>query len=80
MKLNDTEKATLSNAIDQMNESLDKFIELYNEAEEDKEIIVFDEDVIKLIQAGKNSYGEEAITKKINNIVKEVLSLIAEQE
>ncbi|AST93079.1 atypical membrane-integrating protein (Mistic protein) [Sutcliffiella cohnii] len=80
MKLNDIEKTTLSNAIDQMNESLDKFIELYNEAEEDKEIITFDEEVVKLIQTGMDTYGEEAITKKINTIVKEVLSLITEQE
>ena len=63
-----------------MNESLDKFIELYNEAEEDKEIITFDEEVVKLIQTGMDTYGEEAITKKINTIVKEVLSLITEQE
>lgn len=74
------EKSTLSNAIDQMNESLDKFIELYNEAEEDKEIITFDEEVVKLIQTSMDTYGEEAITKRINTIVKEVLSLITEQE
>lgn len=74
------EKSTLSNAIDQMNESLDKFIELYNEAEEDKEIITFDEEAVKLIQTSMDTYGEEAITKRINTIVKEVLSLITEQE
>ncbi|WP_227521433.1 MULTISPECIES: atypical membrane-integrating protein (Mistic protein) [Bacillus] len=76
MKLNPDEKAKLSQAIDQMNESLDEFIELYNEAEEDKEVIVFDEEVMELVKLGKEAIGEEALTKKINSIIKEVLSFM----
>ena len=76
MKLNAGEKDKLSKAIDQMNESLDEFIELYNESEEDRDIIVFDEEVTELIKLGKETLGEEALTKRINAIIKEVLSFM----
>ncbi|MCA1321818.1 atypical membrane-integrating protein (Mistic protein) [Bacillus tianshenii] len=80
MKLKPDEKEALSDAIDQMNESLDRFIEFYNEAEADKAIIEFDEEVIELIQAGKEKFGESALTKKINLILKEVLSFVSDEE
>ncbi|WP_223701538.1 atypical membrane-integrating protein (Mistic protein) [Sutcliffiella deserti] len=76
MKLKPNEKDALSAAIDQMNESLDQFIEFYNESEEDKAIIEFDDEVIQLILAGKERFGEEALTKKINSLIKEVLSFL----
>jgi voltage-gated potassium channel len=77
MKLRPEEKNQLSEAIDKMNESLDRFIEFYNDSEEDRPIIEFDDEVISLIEAGKEKYGEEALTKKINSIIKEVLSFIS---
>ncbi|MGD6832656.1 atypical membrane-integrating protein (Mistic protein) [Sutcliffiella halmapala] len=80
MKLKPDEKEALSDAIDKMNESLDRFIEFYNEAEEDKAIIEYEDEVIALIQAGKEKYGESALTKKINLILKEVLSFVSDEE
>lgn len=80
MKLRQDEKEQLSDAIDKMNESLDRFIEFYNEAEDDKPIISFNDEVIQLIEAGKKKYGEEALNKKINSIVKEVLSFISSED
>lgn len=80
MKLKPNEKEALSEAIDQMNESLDRFIEFYNEAEEDKAIIELDDEVIALITSVKEKYGEDALTKKINLILKEVLSLVSDEE
>lgn len=80
MKLRQEEKEQLSEAIDKMNESLDRFIEFYNESEDDKPIISFNDEVTQLIEAGKQKYGEEALTQKINSIVKEVLSFISSEE
>jgi len=80
MKLKPDEKEALSDAIDKMNESLDRFIEFYNEAEEDKAIIELDDEVIALIEAGKEKYGESGLTKKINLILKEVLSFVSDEE
>ncbi|WP_078379237.1 atypical membrane-integrating protein (Mistic protein) [Sutcliffiella halmapala] len=80
MKLKPNEKVALSDAIDRMNEGLDQFIELYNEAEEDKAIIDFDEEVLQLLEAGKEKFGEAALTKRINTIIKEVLSFVSTEE
>ncbi|RSK28384.1 hypothetical protein EJF36_16765 [Bacillus sp. HMF5848] len=80
MKLSDVEKQALSDAIDKMNEGLDAFIGLYNESEEDKQLIVYDDDVTEIIQKAINRYGEDKIAKKINSIIREVLSLLASDE
>lgn len=80
MKLRQEEKEQLSEAIDRMNESLDSFIEFYNESEDDKPIISFNDEVIKLIENGKQKYGEEALNTKINAIVKEVLTFISAED
>lgn len=58
MKVNDQEKQALSEAIDKMNEGLDSFIQLYNEAEEDKPFINFNQETISIIEKAKNAYGE----------------------
>ncbi|MBE4907478.1 atypical membrane-integrating protein (Mistic protein) [Bacillus luteolus] len=80
MKLNEKEKQKLSESIDRMNEALDVFIEYYNESEEDKPLIEFEPEVIDAIEKAKSAYGEEETTKKINTIIKEVLSFIPKNE
>jgi hypothetical protein len=79
MKVNDKEKQALSDAIDKMNEGLDVFIQFYNESEEDKPIIEFDEEVISAIEKAKKTFGEEEITKRINSIIKEVLAFLPDK-
>ncbi len=76
MKVNDTEKKTLSVAIDNLNEGIDTFIQLYNEAEDDRPLIVFEEDTIHIIEKAKEAYGTEKIDERINNIIREILSLL----
>lgn len=80
MKLNEKEKQKLSESIDSMNEALDVFIEYYNESEEDKPLIEFEPEVIEAIEKAKSSYGEEETTKRINTIIKEILSFIPKNE
>ncbi|QFT90371.1 Membrane-integrating protein Mistic [Bacillus sp. THAF10] len=80
MKLSKEEKEQLSEAIDKMNESLDVFIEYYNESEDDTPIISFDEEVLSLLEAGKEKYGTEAFSQRINTIMKEVLSFISKED
>ncbi|MCA1032723.1 atypical membrane-integrating protein (Mistic protein) [Bacillus timonensis] len=80
MKLKDEDKNSFSEAIDKLNEGLDVVIGLYNDAEEDKPLIVFDEEVMVAIEKAKQTIGEEAITKKINTIIKEVLSFLPDME
>jgi hypothetical protein len=46
MKVNKTEKQTLSVAIDKVTEGLDEVIELYNNVEEDLPLIKFNEVVV----------------------------------
>ena len=76
VKYNKEDREKYSEAIDRMQEGLDSMIDLYNEAEDDEELIQYDEDVIAAIQKAKESFGEEFINQKINTIVKEVLSLM----
>jgi len=76
LKVNDQEKKALSEAIDRMNEGLDAFIELYNESEDDSELIEFQEETIQVIEKAIQAYGKEIVTNKINTIVKEVLSFL----
>ncbi|MBM7661376.1 acetate kinase [Bacillus mesophilus] len=76
MKVNEQEKTSLSDSIDKLNEGLDTIIQLYNEAEEDKSLIDFDDDTIHIIQSAKKAYGEKEIDERINKIIKEILSLL----
>ncbi|MBM6618737.1 atypical membrane-integrating protein (Mistic protein) [Bacillus suaedaesalsae] len=76
MKLHTQEKQTLSDAIDKLNEGLDSFIQLYNDAEEDKPLIEFDDEATTIIERAKKIYGNEEIDQRMNKIVKEILSLI----
>jgi hypothetical protein len=80
MKLNEIEKQKLSESIDRMNEALDVFIEYYNESDEDKPLIEFEPDVIEAIEKAKVAYGEVETTKRINTIIKEILSFIPKNE
>lgn len=76
MKVNDQEKQSLSDSIDKLNEGLDAIIQLYNEAEEDKSLIAFEDDTIEIIEKTKQAYGEKEIDERINKIIKEILSLL----
>ncbi|WP_416729363.1 hypothetical protein [Fictibacillus sp. JL2B1089] len=76
MKYNKEDREKYSEAIDRMQEGLDNMIDLYNEAEDDEELIQYDEEVIAAIRQAKESFGEDFINQKINTIVKEVLSLM----
>ncbi|MGA4718953.1 hypothetical protein [Fictibacillus nanhaiensis] len=76
MKYNKEDREKYSEAIDRMQEGLDTMIDLYNEAEDDEELIQYNEEVITAIRQAKESFGEDFINQKINTIVKEVLSLM----
>lgn len=76
LKYNKEDREKYSEAIDRMQEGLDSMIDLYNEAEDDVELIQYDEEVIAAIRQAKESFGEDFINQKINTIVKEVLSLM----
>ncbi|MEH7237280.1 atypical membrane-integrating protein (Mistic protein) [Bacillus sp. JJ1562] len=80
MKLNENEKKSLSDSIDKLNEGLDVVIQLYNEAEEDKPLIQFDEDVIDAIEKAKQTFGDEEITRRINTIIKEIFAFLPKDE
>ncbi|GGB46710.1 hypothetical protein GCM10007199_10160 [Fictibacillus barbaricus] len=76
VKYNKEDREKYSEAIDRMQEGLDSMIDLYNEAEDDEDLIQYDEDVITAIKKAKENFGDEFIDQKINTIVKEVLSLM----
>jgi hypothetical protein len=80
MKVNEIEKKSLSDSIDKLNEGLDVVIGLYNEAEEDKPIIKFDDEVITAIEKAKETYGEEEITRRINTIIKEIFAFLPKDD
>ncbi|ALC82179.1 MULTISPECIES: protein mistic [Bacillus] len=74
MNVSSKEQNLLSGAIDKMNEGLDAFIQLYNEAKIQKNNIEFDEDTLKVIEEAIEVHGKETIEKKLNRIVQEILS------
>lgn len=76
MKVSKEENKKLSDSIDQMQEALDVFIELYNQSEEDTFYVQLDNEVIELIQKAKNAFGQEMVNQKVNTIIKEVLSFL----
>lgn len=76
MKVSNDENQKLSDTIDQMQEALDVFIELYNQSEEDSFYVQLDEEVIELIKKAKHALGEDIVNQKVNTIMKEVLSFL----
>ncbi|MGM7684898.1 atypical membrane-integrating protein (Mistic protein) [Cytobacillus sp. Hm23] len=76
MKMTNDEKQVLSDTIDGLNEGLDSIIALYNESETDKPIIDFEDDVISAIEQAKEKYGDQNITDHLNNIMREILSMM----
>ncbi|MFE1243390.1 protein mistic [Fictibacillus sp. NPDC058756] len=76
VKYSKEDREKYSDAIDRMQEGLDSMIDLYNEAEDDKDLIQYEEDVISAIKRAKETFGSDFIDQKINTIVKEVLSLM----
>ncbi|MFS0863728.1 atypical membrane-integrating protein (Mistic protein) [Fredinandcohnia sp. 179-A 10B2 NHS] len=80
MKLNESEKKSLSDSIDKLNEGLDVVIQFYNEAEEDKPLIEFEQEVIEAIEKAKSTFGEEEITRRINNIIKEIFAFLPKDD
>ncbi|OAT82063.1 hypothetical protein A6P54_11210 [Bacillus sp. MKU004] len=63
-----------SDAIDKMQEGLEAMIELYNDMEEDTPFIDLEEGVLEDLEKAKRIYGEEYVSKKVNTILKEVLT------
>ncbi|MCH1625484.1 atypical membrane-integrating protein (Mistic protein) [Fredinandcohnia quinoae] len=80
MKLNETDKKTLSDSIDKLNEGLDAVIQLYNDSEVDKPIFEFESEVIEAIEKAKGTFGDEEITRRINTIIKEVLAFLPKED
>lgn len=76
MKVSKEENKKLSDSIDQMQEALDIFIDLYNQSEADTFHVKLDDEVIELIQKAKNAFGQEVVNQKVNAIIKEVLSFL----
>ncbi len=69
MKADEKENSQFSGALDVM-------IELFNNLEEDEPLISYTEENAGLIEKAKAQYGGEAIDKKINNIISEMLSFL----
>jgi Membrane-integrating protein Mistic len=63
-----------SDAIDKMQEGLEAMIELYNNLEEDTPFVNLEEGVLEDLEKAKRIYGEEYVSKKVNTILKEVLT------
>ncbi|KXZ13341.1 protein mistic [Bacillus nakamurai] len=80
MKVTNGEKEQLSTAIDRMNEGLDVFIQLYNESEIDEPLIQFEDETAELIKQARQLYGQEKLNKKLNAIIKQILSISLSEE
>jgi hypothetical protein len=76
MKYNKEDREKYSEAIDRMQEGLDRMIDLYNDAEDDEQLIQYEDEVEAAIRQAKERFGEAFVNQKINTIVKEVLSLM----
>jgi hypothetical protein len=74
MRANKDEIEKYSDAIDKMQEGLEAMIELYNDMEEDAPFIDLEEGVLDDLEKAKRKYGEEYVSKKVNTILKEVLT------
>ncbi|XXM72150.1 protein mistic [Lysinibacillus sphaericus] len=69
-----------SDAIDKMQEGLEAMIELYNDMEEDTPFVNLEEGVLEDLEKAKRIYGEEYVSKKVNTILKEVLTWLDLEE
>ncbi|MFC7392627.1 atypical membrane-integrating protein (Mistic protein) [Scopulibacillus cellulosilyticus] len=67
MKANDQERKKFDKA-------LDDILELFNELEDDKPLIDFDDDVIENIEKTKLKFGESETNEKINTLIRDMLS------
>jgi len=74
MKAEINESKNFGEAIDKMQEGLESVIELYNAVEEDTPIINLDKEVMENLEKAKRIFGEEYVSKKINTILREVLT------
>jgi hypothetical protein len=73
LKAGQDESKIFSDAIDRINQGMEDIINLYNELEEDRELINFDDDIAARIVKAKEKYGGEFVDQKINNVVKEII-------
>jgi hypothetical protein len=71
--VDDKERNQLSQAIDQLSEGLDTFIELYNESVEDKPLLQLTEENEGLLGKAVIKYGEEEVNGKVNKVIAELL-------
>jgi Membrane-integrating protein Mistic len=67
-------------AIDKMQEGLEAMIELYNDMEEDTPFVNLEEGVLEDLEKAKRIYGDEYVSKKVNTILKEVLTWLDLEE
>jgi Membrane-integrating protein Mistic len=63
-----------SDAIDKMQEGLEAMIELYNDMEEETPFIDLEDGVLEDLEKAKQKYGADYVSKKVNTILKEVLT------
>lgn len=74
MKANEKDYNKYSEAIDRIQEGNETMIELFNELEGDDPIIKFDNGVMETIERAKKKYGDHMVDRKLNNVVREMLS------
>ena len=67
MKANDIERK-------RFDEALDVIIDLFNNLENDRPIIQFDDEVVEQIEKAKIKYGEDTVNERINKIVQDMLA------
>jgi hypothetical protein len=73
LKVDDQERNQLSQAIDQLSEGLDIFIELYNESVEDKPLLQLTEENEGLLSKAIIKFGGEEVNGKVNKVIAELL-------
>lgn len=73
MKVDDKERNQLSQAIDQLSEGLDAFIELYNESVEDKPLLQLTEENEGLLSKAIIKFGGDEVNGKVNKVIAELL-------
>ncbi|WP_077326348.1 hypothetical protein [Virgibacillus siamensis] len=74
MKANEDDYKKYSDAIDYIQQGNNAMIDLFNEMENDYEVIDFDDEVINQIKKAKEKFGEEEVNHKINTVIHEMLS------
>ncbi len=67
MKANDIERK-------RFDEALDVIIDLFNNLENDRPIIQFNDEVLEQIEKAKIKYGEDTVHERINKIVQDMLA------